>query len=638
MRRLVAVLCGVVFVAGVELRPAAGQQPTAWKVGVAAVKITPTGPIRMAGYAGRKEPSEGVAADLFAKALTIEDPRGTRVVILTMDLIEIARPMRDWLEGELKKKHGLGQSSLLINISHTHCGPVIGGSLLDDPKAPAEQRKAVVEYVAQLKQSLVAVIGESIQGLTPARLDFMRARAGFAMNRRRPTLQDYRNAPNFDGPVDHEVPVLRVTGEDGKLRALLFGYACHNTNMGDRMIRGDYAGYAQQYLEEAHPGVTAMFVQGCGADQNPYPRGSEELAKCHGRTLAVAVGAALETVPRPVGGPLGLEFADVAIDFAPPPTREELEATVATAKDPARSHAEWLLKQLREKGQIPMTYPCPVQMVRFGRDLTLIAIGGETCVDYSLRLKRELAGSAVWVAGYSNDVFTYLPSARVRKEGGYEAGGASVWETITGPFTETCEDRVIGAALRMAHKPIESLPAAVDLKVGQQATVKLIDGQSATVKLVKLDEHRDSVRHAVRGAAVTVEVNGREVTLGAATYHLPTTVGSVQIDCPLTKGFLEGGDHWGLEADARLRLWPAGYPWITPGTLAYPVNQRWFATHTVMANEIAGRRRPAEEGDLLSLGPSTWAGRRRWSTWWRPPMARWCREERRYSSRASIRR
>ena len=79
-------------------------------------------------------------------------------------------------------------------------------------------------------------------------------------------------------------------------------------------------------------------------------------------------------------------------------------------------------------------------------------------------------------------------------------------------------------------------------------------------------------------------------------------MGGVQIDCPITKGYNEGGDHWGLDADARLRLWPAGYPWITPGTFRYPLNQRWFASHTLMANQIGDGERHRQEADLLSLG------------------------------------
>ncbi|MBM3861798.1 MAG: hypothetical protein FJ395_19415 [Verrucomicrobia bacterium] len=577
-----------VFVASLN-----AQEPSAWKAGVASVKITPEGPIWMAGYASRKKPSEGVAADLFAKALAIEDTRGTRLVIVTLDLISVPRPLRDWLEKEVKEKFGLPQELLLMNASHTHCGPELRMARLDDD-IKAEFAPASEKYVARLQQQLVSLVGDALNRLAPAKLDFQRARCGFAMNRRRPTPTGYTNAPNSAGPVDHEVPVLRVNDAKGKLVAVLFGYACHTTTCGDYLIRGDYAGYAQQYLEEAHTGVTALFMSGCGADQNPYPRRTEELAKYHGRSLAVAVEAALDTVPKPVRGPLSAAFADVTLDFAPVPPREELEKLAATGKQPQSGHAERMLKQLKEDGKIRSTYPCPVQVVRFGSDLTLVAIAGETCVDYALRLKRELAGPAVWVAGYSNDVFGYLPSLRVLREGGYEAGGAMLWGSLPGPFTETVEERVVSKILQMARAPIKSEPAAVDLKIGEQATVKLCDGKTATVKLLGVKEKRDTLRRVVRGALVDIEVNGHPVALNCATYHLPVTVGGVQIDCPVVKGYNEGGDHWGLDADARLRLWPAGYPWITPGTFGYPLKQRWFASHTLMANQVSGENLTAK--------------------------------------------
>ncbi|MBI5684127.1 MAG: neutral/alkaline non-lysosomal ceramidase N-terminal domain-containing protein [Verrucomicrobia bacterium] len=410
----------------------------------------------MSGYGGRKTPSEGVATDLFAKALAVEDARGTRLVIVTMDVIVVPRALRDWLETQLKEKHGLAPGSLMMNASHTHCGPELSGSALAGRMLNPEYAPAMERYTARLRQHLVAVAGEALKKLAPAKLDFMRARCGFAMNRRRPTPTGYANAPNFDGPVDHEVPVLRVSDPKGKLAAVLFGYACHNTTMGDYLIRGDYAGYAQKFFEEAHPGVTAMFMTGCGADQNPYPRRSDDLCQYHGRSLAVAVAAALETVPKPLHGPLSVAFADVTLDFAPPPPREELEKAAASTKEPQRGHAAALLKQLKKEGKIRSTYPAPVQVARFGNDLTLIALPGETCVDFSLRLKRELAGPAVWVAGYCNDVFAYLPSLRVLREGGYEAASAMLWYSLPGPFTETVEERVVSAVLRMASSPINA--------------------------------------------------------------------------------------------------------------------------------------------------------------------------------------
>src|SRR5439155_3807869 len=114
----------------------------------------------------------------------------------------------------------------------------------------------------------------------------------------------------------------RVEGADGKLRALLFGYACHNTTLSFFQFCGDYAGYAQQYLEEAHPGTVALFMTGCGGDQNPYPRGQLDLAKQHGRTLATAVEAALVPQAKPVRGPLRTELEEVTLDFIPPAGRD----------------------------------------------------------------------------------------------------------------------------------------------------------------------------------------------------------------------------------------------------------------------------------------------------------------------------
>jgi murein DD-endopeptidase MepM/ murein hydrolase activator NlpD len=138
-----------------------------------------------------------------------------------------------------------------------------------------------------------------------------------------------------------------------------------------------------------------------------------------------------------------------------------------------------------------------------------------------------------------------------------------------------------------AAATIEPLVRVIDLDVGQTRQVALHDGAEATVTLVELTEKRDSVRNAVRKAQVKVEVNGETTSLVSSTYHLPTAVGGVQIDCPVTKGYIQNSSKanaWGLVKDARLRLWPAESSWIRPGTFIYPVKQKWFASDTQMAN------------------------------------------------------
>jgi hypothetical protein len=438
-------LAAVLTLIGTAASAPAQAPDGAWKAGVATTAITPDGPIWMAGYAARNKPSEGKARDLFAKALALEDDHGARLVIVTMDLIGIPRSVRDAVADQARAKYRLPPESLLLNASHTHAGPVVRASASPMYDLTPEQAERLVQYVAGLRDKLVVLIGQALADLKPARLGYGHARCGFAMNRRFLSPRGYQIAPNPDGPVDHDVPVLRVEGPDGKLRAVLFGYACHNTTLGQDyyQICGDYAGYTQQYLEDDHPGAVALFMTGCGGDQNPYPRGTLEMARQHGRSLANAVESALLPPARPVRGPLRVAQAEVTLDFVPPSGRDELLKLQASADKYERRRAELLLKELETTGRINATYSYPIEVVQFGNDLTLIALAGEVVVDYSLRLKRELAGTPLWVAAYTNDVFGYVPSARVAHEGGYEGGGAMRYTRFPGPFAPTVEEKIV---------------------------------------------------------------------------------------------------------------------------------------------------------------------------------------------------
>jgi murein DD-endopeptidase MepM/ murein hydrolase activator NlpD len=141
----------------------------------------------------------------------------------------------------------------------------------------------------------------------------------------------------------------------------------------------------------------------------------------------------------------------------------------------------------------------------------------------------------------------------------------------------------------------------VDLNIGESQAVTLA-GKQVAVKLLDLKETSDSLRSAVRRAEATVDVAGQQVTLVSANYNLPVTAGGVQIDCPITRGYTKNSTKttgglapWGLVKDARLRLWPAGSPWLNPGTFQYPAKQAWFASQTQMANEptyVDGGERP----------------------------------------------
>ena len=420
------------------------QQPSAYKAGVASVVITPEKPMWMAGYAARNKPSEGKATELFAKALALEDEKGGRLVFVTMDLIGIPRTLRKSLESRARAEWKLNPESLVLNASHTHCGPEFRFAKTNADDGDFGRAAQGEIFGRSLEEKIVKIIGNAIDNLKPCKLSHSFARCGFAMNRRLPSNGDFRNSPYPEGPVDHEVPALRINDMDGKLKAVLFGYACHNTTLGFYQFCGDYAGFAQQYLEEDHPGAIALFMTGCGGDQNPYPRGTLELAQKHGRSLATAVEAALATTMKPLNGRLKGELAEIDLQYAPAPTKDEFSKRLQSKDSYEVAHAKRMLTRLEKGEKLPTIYPYPVQVIGLGDGLTMVALGGEVVVDYSLRLKKEIKGGAVWVSGYSNDVMGYIPSTRVLKEGGYEGGGAMRFSsTHPGPWADTTEEKII---------------------------------------------------------------------------------------------------------------------------------------------------------------------------------------------------
>jgi len=197
---------------------------------------------------------------------------------------------------------------------------------------------------------------------------------------------------------------------------------------------------AQAELERRHPGATALFVAGCGGDQNPDPRGTLDHVDRYGAALADAVD---EAGPGDVmRGPLRAAYRAVDLPFAPPPDRAGWTARLEDADPYVGRHARLMLDRLDRDGRLPEVQPDPIQVWRLGAGLTLVAMGGEVVVDYALRLARDHAESRLWAAGYSNDVFGYVPSLRVLEEGGYEGGGAMIYYGKPGPFDRSVEERI----------------------------------------------------------------------------------------------------------------------------------------------------------------------------------------------------
>ena len=427
-----------------------------WKAGIAKAVITPEKSVWLSGYGSKRAP-EGKLHDLWVKVLALEGPDGNRAVLATTDHMGISKAVYEKMAKMVGERCKLDRARVMFTFSHNHCGPRVHEDLTDYYPPDAEQEKLVAEYSDTMAATVVDAVARALADLAPATLSLGEGKTTFAVNRR-----DNREAEvprmiaegiPFKGAVDHSVPVLAVHRDGGRLEAVLFGYACHPTTLSFRQWCGDYPGFAQIELEKKHPGLTAMFFNQCGGDQNPLPRRKVALCITYGAMLATAVDEVLAKPMRPL--PPGrlrtaFEFADLAYEKVM--TRADLEKAATSTR---AIHARWgkrMLKKLDAGETFDPAYPYPVQAWKLGDGLLFIGIGGEAVVDYSLRFKKEF-GPTTWTCGYANDLVAYIPSLRVWKEGGYEGGPhLDEYGRPALRWASDVEDRVAAAVHRVVRR------------------------------------------------------------------------------------------------------------------------------------------------------------------------------------------
>lgn len=417
-----------------------------FQAGIGRADITPQEPIWLAGYAGRNKPSEGVDLKLNVKALALKDSAGAITLIVTADTIGPSRIFTDAVAARLAQKFKLPRERFLFAASHSHNTPVIYGNLTDMYGLTDENLATVKRYTKFFEDQTVVAAEQAMAKLEPVRLKFGQGDAGFAGNRREFGPNGVKFGINPNGLVDHSVPVLRVEGEEGSLKAIVMGYACHCTTPGtEYKVSSDWAGYAEQYLEQNYPGMMALFITGCGADANPNPRGSFLYARQHGLALAGSVARVLNEPMRDIKGPITAKFTHVDLPIGTPPGKEYYQAMLTNKAAAVQRYAQRHIGMVERGEPLMKSYPCPIQVFRFGNTLTMVSLGGEVVVDYAYRLRRELPDEPLWVSSYCNDVFAYVPSMRILTEGGYEADFNLIYYGIPYRFAPQVEDTLVKA-------------------------------------------------------------------------------------------------------------------------------------------------------------------------------------------------
>ncbi|MCI0376018.1 MAG: neutral/alkaline non-lysosomal ceramidase N-terminal domain-containing protein [Gemmataceae bacterium] len=461
---------------------ASAQEAGAYQVGLAKIDITPRHSIRLNGFGFRRAESEGVTQRIWAKAIAIDDGQNGPALLITVDILGIPGEIRAELGKRLEKKTGLKPSRLALTASHTHTAPMLkdANQTIFSVPIPKEHLDNIDRYTKEFIDKLEEVTLQALKDRQPAKLSWGVGTVGFAKNRR----------PQ-GGPVDHDLPVLVVKTPAGKVRAVYVNYACHCVTLSHNKISGDWAGFAQEAIEDAYPGALALVSIGCGADSNPSSGVSKdkvEVAALQGREIAAEVQRLLKGFLAPVQGKLTTAEKTIPLPLAALPDRAGWEAK-AQGKDAIGHHARVQLEKLDRKEKLPEHVDYFIHTWRFGDSLAMVFLPGEVVVDFSLRLKRELDRKRLWINAYANDDPCYIPSERVLKEGGYEGGGAMIYYDLPGAFLPGLEIKIIDAVKEQlgkafppsfdANKTQGSLP-----QLPQQSATKLQTHERFAVELV----------------------------------------------------------------------------------------------------------------------------------------------------------
>ncbi|MDA1049271.1 MAG: hypothetical protein O3C40_02175 [Planctomycetota bacterium] len=470
------------------------------QAGVGRVVITPPIGIRMMGYTVQECVSESVERDLTATALVLADG-AAKVAMIACDILFLQSPHVDRIRARVGEAIGVPADHVLINASHTHLGPMLPGWSADTPRQDELQRR----YLATLEESLVGVATMADRRLQPARIGAATGHAQIGINRRE-RLPDggIVIGDNPDGPVDHDVGVIRIDDLSGKPIATVMTAAAHTIVLGPKTshLSPDYVGPAREIVERA-TGALSLFLQGAAGNVSPrcgigsggaaqfddlHRIGAMlggEVVKTwaeirthdrHGPRRIVQSVAAIsvrdyEPLPEACLKHFNVATRRVTLPMAPLPDRQVAEANLHRYRkqlDEARAgdsvgeihvaqrlvHWAELVIRTIDEGE-PVTRELVCWALRIN-DIGIVAVNGEPFAELALEVKRRSPLKHTCFLGYSNGCLGYLPTPEAFDEGGMEVHESHQNYMLPTRFTREWGPAVISSALGLLEDLAES--------------------------------------------------------------------------------------------------------------------------------------------------------------------------------------
>lgn len=407
------------------------------KLGTAKRCITPQAPVRMAGYATRMGPFDGVIQDIFTRVYVLEQA-GKQVMLVYADLLWWNSMFIAWARPKLAELLDIPQEQILFVASHNHSGPGTGDNFTDlletvDASYTQYLYQQVEEAVLQAQQNLEQVVAICHRGSCKLNV-----------YRRIMTERGITMAPNYTVPADEHLTLVRFQRVDGRDKGLLIHYPCHANLSDGNQIHPDYPGVAMELLEEESPDCLPLFLQGCTGDLRPNSVLGERF-----------VSQNFDGVKK-----FARQFVDQCLQTMRNPGRllgEELKIFQVTEKLPVEQSCIQERRECAEAGDLACQQwlaECEKKQFRSYEllELTRLELGGlnffffnsEVSQYYSAYARKLKPGALT--SGYTNGMIGYLADERQIREGGYEPEGSAVYFAVAGVYSSHIQ-RIIESVL-----------------------------------------------------------------------------------------------------------------------------------------------------------------------------------------------
>ncbi len=417
-----------------------------FRVGVAAVDITPPMGIPMAGYYHERG-ADGVLDPLFSKALVIQAGE-QRAVLVALDLIAITRAVTEQARAEVEKETGIKSQFVMISATHAHTGPELASRKRG--AAVGEKAQLVADYTDRLPALIEQSVARANGALQPARLSLAKGRCEHLACNRRYYLRDGtvgwnpgKLNPNIvspAGPVDPEVEILYVeppaAAAPTRSVATYVNFAMHPDTTGGSKISADWPGALGRVLAGYH-GSNHLTLVGNGTCGNinhvdtswRWPNGGPLEQNRIATILGAAVFQAYKELKPVSGGELRArsEIVELPLPEVSPEQLAEAKKTVAEVKDDRGGNFMKLVRAHRVldvAGREGQPQRVEVQVIALGRDAAWVGLPGEIFVELGLAIKKRSPFAHTFVVELANENLGYIPDRRSFSEGNYEPESA----------------------------------------------------------------------------------------------------------------------------------------------------------------------------------------------------------------------